>query len=206
MNAPTLAQRLLSALLISIPLSLAAQQQQQRATVEEFFDGMLSISTSQCARRGNKANELERQGKRVDADAIRDGEVTLCDCLPNRLRQVRASLSREERSLKITEAEFSSRYIPRALAPCTAESLRRSYGGAGCADRIARRKPNPAKYCSCMSTEVAKFSEAETMELGRESADYVPAAAEAKKLGRPAPVTPPLMKRMAAMDAACSRE
>jgi hypothetical protein len=189
-------------LLLSVTMPVLSQP---TATVEEFLDGLLSISASKCLRRGDLARDFERQGKTAQADGARNGEAMICDCMPNRMRQLRARLSRQERSLKVTEADFSVRYLSEIVAPCTGESVRRPYAD-GCVQRFARAKPNTAKYCSCMSREVASLTDVETMELGRESADYLPIAAEAKKQGRAIPDQPPLLKRMTEMDAMCSRD
>ena len=203
-NTSTALVPLIAALLFFL-IDPASSQQQTKVTPVEFIDGMISISASKCMRRGELAKEYERQGKILEADGARNGEIMICDCMPSRLRHLRATLSPQERSLKITEAEFSDRYVPRILAPCTGESLRRSYA-EGCSERFSRVKLNSANYCSCMGREVAKFTDLETMELGRQSADYMPIAAEAKKQGRGAPDQPPLLRRMTEIDAACSRE
>ena len=189
-------------LLLSVAMPVLSQP---TATVEEFLDSLLSISASKCLRRGDLARDYERQGKMAQAEGVRNGEAMICDCMPNRMRQLRATLSRKERSLKVTEVDFSVRYLSNIVAACTGEGLRRTYA-EDCVERFARAKPNTAKYCSCMSREVASFTDVETMDLGRESADYLPIAAEAKKQGRAIPDQPPLLKRMTEMDAMCSRD
>lgn len=185
-----------------IPASWSSAQPPS-ATVDQFIDGMLSISASKCLRRGDLSRDYDRQGKAAESDAARNGEIMICDCFPNRLRQLRTEVSRQERSVRVTEAEFSARYMSRIFAPCTGEGLRRTYS-EGCIDRFRNSKQNPASYCTCMNQEIGRFTDLEAMELGRESADYMPLAAEAKKQGRPIPDQPPLLKRMTDMDAMCS--
>lgn len=177
--------------------------QQPSATVDQFIDGMLSISVSRCSRRGDLSRDYDRQGKPAEADAARNGEIMICDCFPSRLRKLRTELSRQERSTRMTEAEFSGRYMSRIFAPCTGQGLRRTYS-EGCTDRFRQSKQNAASYCACMKQEVERFTDLEAMELGRESADYMPLAADAKKQGRPIPDQPPLLRRMTDIDAMCS--
>lgn len=186
-------------------LAVPASSQQSKATIVDFLDGMLSISASQCLRRGDMEREYERQGKMMEADSARNGEIMICECMPNHIRQLRASLSPQEISLRITEAEFSAQYLPKFLAQCVGEGLRRSFA-QGCPERFSRAKPNSSNYCSCMSREVAKFTDLEAMKLGHESADHLPIAAEAMKHGRVPPPQPPLLKRMTEIDATCSRQ
>jgi hypothetical protein len=179
---------------------------QATATVEEFFTGILAISDSKCQRRGDVAEKHEREGRWMEAGALRDAEAMMCECLPKRMREAHAGLSRQDRSRRLTEAEFTKRFLSQFLAPCTGETIRRPYAD-DCVKRFARLKPdNTAKWCSCMSREVATLTDAEALAMSLESADYVPAAAAAKKQGRPEPVKPPLLTRMAEMEAACSRD
>jgi len=195
--------RVATLLLLVFALPAGAQQ---TATVEEFFSAMLAISDSKCQRRGEAAQKYEREGKWMEAGAMHDAETMMCECLPKRMRETHAGLSRQDRSRRVTEAEFTRRFLPQFLGPCTGETLRRPYAEE-CVKRFAQLKPdNTAKWCSCMSREVATFTDAEAMQIGLESADYVPVAAKAKKEGRPVPAQPPLLKRMAEIDAACSRD
>ena len=184
-------------------VSPTTASQPATATVDQFISGILSISNEKCRHRGQAAAKFASEGKVMEARGIRIGEATLCDCMPTQLRALREQLKPAERAQRVTEAEFMKTYAPRYMNACAAESLRQSYGD-GCAETIGARKPNGSKYCTCMATQISKFTDAEAAQLGEESAEYAPAAAEAKKRGQAVPPRPPLITRMAEVDATCS--
>jgi hypothetical protein len=195
----------ISVLAVALFATAAASAQQPTGTVQEIVEGLLVMSGSKCVRRGSLASDYERAGKPLEADAARKAEVMICDCMPSRLRQLRAALSQEELASRVTEAEFAARYHPRFLAACAGEGIRLAYE-EGCEILTARVKPNPARYCQCMKREVASFTDIEAMELAGETADWVPLAAEAKKQGKAMPAQPLQLSRITKMDAACSLE
>lgn len=180
---------------------LAAQP--ATATVDQVVSGILSISKEKCRNRGQVAARFESEGKSMEARSIRIGEAMLCDCIPTRLKVLRGQLKPEERSKRVTEAEFVKTYGPRYVNACGAESLKQSYGD-GCAESIGARKPNGAKYCACMAEHISRFTDSEVAQIGEESAEYAPAVAEAKKRGQAVPPRPPMLTRMAGVDSTCS--
>lgn len=174
------------------------------ATVDELVVGLLSISKQKCQGRGLGAAGFEREGKLAEARSVRIGEANLCDCMPARLQALREQLTPAERSQRVSGQEFMKNYAPRYMNACASESLRQTYG-SGCAETVAARKANGPKYCACMSAEVSRYTDAEAVQLGQESADYTQAAAEARKRGQAAPPQPPMIARMAVADATCSK-
>jgi len=175
------------------------------ATVDELISGILSMSGEKCRNRGQDAAALERDGKAMEARGLRNAEATICDCIPTRLRALQIQLSPTERSRRVTQQEFLDAYSPRYLNACAANSLRQSYG-EGCPETIGSRKPNGAKYCSCMAAELSKLTDVEAAQLGGESAAYASIAAQAKTRGEATPARPPMLTRFAAFDASCTAQ
>ena len=135
------------------------------------------------------------------AYAARSSDFLVCGCVPDRVGELRAGLSPAERDAAIDAGEFTSRYfMPKVIQPCIGSMMRKTYG-EDCPDLAASLKVNAEKFCPCMQSEVAQFTEAELVQLGFESANYVPLAAQAQKEGRNPPPAPPLFKRFTAKQA-----
>ena len=197
-------KNLLPALTIAC-LSLSSNAQ-TIGTVDAFYSGFLTISSGQCQGKGEAQAKLyESNGQLAEAHSIRVAEKMICECIPAKIREIRATLSKAEKSRRISEADFSKNYLPAAMNPCVGAQLRSTYGN-GCAERFARFTSKSASFCSCMSRKLAEVSDAEIADVGRASADYLPAVAEAKKRGQPAPEKPASLQAFGAIEASCMKE
>ena len=173
------------------------------ATVEQFVEGILTLTASQCAQMDDSlVRQFEREGKAVEAYQMRSGMHMLCTCIPEQLRDLQKKLPNEMKDERLTQAEFADKHYSRALGACAAEQQRATYGG-DCSNRYSKVVPNAATYCACMSGGLQGFSEAELVQVGNEASDWVPRAAEAKKRGLAAPEQSPLLARYLGLESSC---
>jgi hypothetical protein len=126
-----------------------------------------------------------------------------CTCMPERARQVRADLKPEVRDAPITDAAFTQRYAPDIAYHCAAKMARRMYGD-DCAQLPAAEKASDS-YCPCMKGLVYSMSDADVAQVGLQSADWIPRAAEAKKAGQSEPEKPPLLSQFLEKEVACRK-
>lgn len=197
-------KKLLTALAISF-LSLSSNAQAV-GTVDELFSGFLSVSSGQCQGGGEAQAKLyESKGQLAEAHSIRGAVTMLCECVPAKIREIRKTLSKAERSRRISEADFSKDYLPAVMNPCVGAQLRSTYG-SGCAERFARFTAKSASFCSCMSRKLAEIPDAEIADVSKGSADYLPAVAEAKKRGQPEPEKPAALRAFGAIESSCMNE
>lgn len=194
------------ALLLTLSLTVihGALAQERQLTVQQFFEGYASLSQKQCAARGDLERKFRAQGKHREANATANGEIMICDCVPSQLDRLQKNLTSKERGTKVTEIQFSEQYASKVVAACSGESVRRTYNADSCVTDFSS-KADPAAYCSCMKNEVDNFTDSEAMELGNQTADWAPIAANAQKAGKPLPDMPPLVKRMSDMNKFCTR-
>lgn len=195
-------------LLIAIAMTCLAfsSKAQPAGTVNELFSGLLSMTSSQCQGKSEAQAKLyESKGQLAEAHSIRGAEKMLCECLPAKIKQTQGKLSKAEKGRRVSEAEFSNKYLPVAMNPCVGEQLRSTYG-SGCAARFARFTSKSASFCSCMSGKLAEVSDAEIVDISKASADYLPAVSEAKKRGQPVPEKPEALQAFGAIEAACMKE
>lgn len=179
---------------------------QPAGTVDQFLSGLLSMSSTQCQGNGEAQAKLyESNGKLAEAHSIRSAEKMLCECMPEQIKEVRAKLSKMEKSHRISEAEFSKVYLPAVMNTCVGEQFRSTYG-SGCAERFARFTTKSGPFCSCMSRRLSTVTDAEVAVIGKASADYLPLAAEAKRRGQPAPEKPAALQAFGAIEASCLNE
>lgn len=178
--------------------------QQPSHSVKQFFESFTAISKLKCSSRGDLAARFEREGKPRESHAAANFEKMICECLPQNIRQLQSKLTPSESIVKITEAQFGEKYIKKALAVCSGESLRRTYTADTCPSDFSS-KAFPVRYCACMNDAVSKLSDEEAMALGAQSADYVPLAENARRQGSPTPLMPPLVARLKVADDACSK-
>lgn len=105
----------------------------------------------------------------------------------------------------MTEGEFTQQYaMPKIIQPCTAEMMRRTYG-EDCPKWAADTQAGPESFCSCMAPAIGKLSDAQLTQLALESADYMRAAAQAKKDGKALPEPPSLLKSFTQQQVQCGR-
>ncbi|MEY4560949.1 MAG: hypothetical protein RLZZ618_226 [Pseudomonadota bacterium] len=129
----------------------------------------------------------------------------MCECFPGEIRQLRASLSREDLSRPVSQTEFATKYMPRLINKCAANQLRSAYGD-GCKERFASSARNSEKFCACMFDRIKEIPEENFFEIGLAMADYLSEAATAKERGLPAPAQPAALNQFSAIDASCKKE
>jgi hypothetical protein len=174
-------------------------------SVDGFINGLLYQSNAKCtANRGLAAREYQKQGKLLDAYQEEQAAKMMCDCLPSHAKALQARLPESERAVRMPESAFSKKYMTEILNQCSAEQAQSLYAGA-CAERYAGLVPNSAKFCSCMDAFTRQLSGAQAAQLGVESSDYMPLAANATKRGEVIPAPPPLLKSMMDSQKACAR-
>ena len=188
------------ALLIALLPAIAGAQS---STVDQILDGLADISRSKCQNRGALEEEFKAQGKIGEARGIRLAEKNFCECVPAQIDSLRASLPQQAREQRMTEPEFQAQYMPRIVNRCAAEQMRANYAD-GCGEQFAASQRDAPAYCGCMHRAVSQLSDAEIAQIGLESSEYMPRAAEAKKRGEPAPEQPAGLKRFAALHASCT--
>jgi len=175
-------------------------------TVDQFLNSYLSVAQAQCSKRDDSlAQQYENQGKKAEAHSIRSAAKTVCSCGPERARLLQSILSKEEKATKLSEADFTKKYLPQIVNKCAADQLKSTYAD-GCTDRFGKLRSNPDSYCSCMSHRLNELSDTELAQLGNDSSDWAPRAAEAMKRGLPLPEQPPTLKRFASIDASCRKQ
>lgn len=170
--------------------------------VDRFLNDTVSIAEVKCRDRGALEREYAKQGKIAEARSFKLAEATLCDCMPARIKELKTSLSKSMLQQKMTEAEFQNRYVPQIVNTCAAEQLKSTYG-EGCAEAFSTRIKDSATYCGCVHQSLSLLTDSDIAQIGSESADYVPRAADAQKRGAPPPEQPPAVRRFSAIDAAC---
>jgi len=193
------------AMMFALLTCCAVASAQQTVSVEEYFQGMLTLTASQCAAAGDTlGQQYDREGKQLEAYEARSGQKVICGCVPQQLRDLQAKLSKEEKAAKLSEAEIVKKYFTDVLGKCLAEKAHASYSG-DCPDRYSKLVAKPAAYCSCMLTAVSKFSHAELVQAGNEASDWIPLAADAKKRGVPPPPQSPVLQRYMGLDSSCRK-
>ena len=199
-------RRICCALALLLACSLCVAQPTTRLTVNQFLDGLLSMSAEKCQNRDDApAKRYESQGRAVEAYAIRSGEKTICECVPNRIKNLRSNISSSDRDRVVSQAEFTTQYMPDIVNLCAAAQLRSAYGD-GCVDRFNGKVSDAKTFCPCMSSKLQAVSDAEIAEIGGASADYLPLAAEAQRKGLPAPVKPQALVRFGAIEMSCRKK
>jgi len=178
---------------------------QSAHTVDRFLSDTTSISELKCQNRGALEKEFKAQGKTAEARSVRLAEVMICECMPAQVKALRATLSQQALQQRMTETEFETQYTPQIVNKCAAEQLRATYG-EGCSEQFAALRKNSAAYCGCMQQSLSGLSDSDIAQIGSESSEYVPRAAEAKRRGDPLPEQPRNLKRFSALEVACRQK
>ena len=193
----------LALLLAALLSGIASMAAGQSTTVEQILEGLTAISRAKCQDRGALEQEFRAQGKIGEARGIRLAERNFCECVPAQVDALRASLSQQAREQRMTEEEFQAQYMPRIVNKCAAEQMRATYG-EGCSEQFAAVQRNSAAYCQCMQQAVSRLADADIAQIGLESSEYMPRAAEARRRGEPPPEQTPGLKQFQAMHASCT--
>jgi len=174
-------------------------------SADAFLTGLLQTSGAQCTQnKGTQVSEYKAKGDLLGAYQVEQAEKMICECVPGRAKALQARLSKSERAKKMSESAFSKKYMSGITNHCVGEQLQSTFAGA-CAERYAKRVPDSAKFCSCMTKFTSGLSGAQAAQLGGEASDYLPRAAEAGKRGEATPAPPPLLKSMMETQKACAQ-
>ena len=169
--------------------------------------GFEQLATLQCNQRGPEmqrdAEQATAAGKVQEAYMMLKARELICTCMPERARQLRAAMPPAERDAPMTEDEFTQRYAPPLVHPCAASMARKMYGD-DCAKLPVSAKASDG-YCPCMRDVLDSMSDADVAQMGLESADWMPRAAEAKKAGQSEPEKPPLLRQFLEKEVACRK-
>ena len=139
-------RRIVFSLVLGLGCTLSVAQSETRLTVDQFIAGLVSMSAAKCQNPDDRlAKQYESQGRKAEAHSIRSAEKMICECMPARAKNLRSSLSPTDRGRAVSEAEFTSRYMPGIVNACAAAQLRSTYG-EGCSDRFTGRIPQAEKY------------------------------------------------------------
>jgi hypothetical protein len=165
------------------------------------------LATMQCDQRRSdmerSAAEASAAGKLHEASEILRTRDLICTCMPERARQLRTEMPKDERDTPITEEEFTQRYTPAIVNPCAAGAARRMYG-EDCG-KLSKPANAGEGYCSCMHGLVTSMSDAELAQMGLDTADWAPRAAAAKKAGQGEPEKPPMLRQFMEKESACRK-
>ncbi|MEJ0084812.1 MAG: hypothetical protein WDO72_03980 [Pseudomonadota bacterium] len=195
----------LALLVVSLAAGPAAYAQMATARLDELLTNLVSMAEQKCAANKNNplVKDLKAQGKAAEAFQAEVSIHTLCVCMPSRARALLKRLPASERETRVSQDEFTRKFLPRVVNVCAGEAMKAAYA-EGCAERMAPYRPNTAKYCSCMAGRFDELSEAELSQMAKENAQYMPAAAAAKQKGLPLPKRTPALDQMKAFDEACA--
>lgn len=180
----------------------AAEDSASAPTVSQALRSVMTISAQKCP--GLKADlDKARQTEKPDMFATLAGTYrSVCICTPARIKTFRTSLSAGDLAAPFSRSDLQHRYNTEVTGQCAIEQLRTLYGSS-CSQLFASRLPDSAKYCQCMSEQLSKLSARAAAALGLAYSDYLPAAADAKQKGLPAPVPAPILKKFLADERAC---
>ncbi len=194
----------LAFLVLGMAMSADSQAQYQSST-RGMLNYYASMVEDQCAR---AIPEMEQaaQGDQKRLEAARKFEKYVCQCHPQKTRELIAKLSEQQLAEQISdEAEYLALTKPAILAPCAGEMLRSTFGGESCEamKSMPGVKLDVDVACPCMRQELPAYSDEDAMALGLEFANYIPALNEALKAGKPPPARSALLTRFGASMKKC---
>jgi len=118
----------------------AAHAQMATARVDELVANLVSMAEKKCAEnQGNPlAKNLEAQGKLAEAFQVKTSIQTLCVCMPSHARALLKKLPAGAREARVSQDEFTRKYLPQIMNPCAADALKAAYG-EGCATQVPEK-------------------------------------------------------------------
>lgn len=195
---------LLLTTLVAIGLAKTALAQSYYSSVRGQLNASISLFEEKC--RGIGPELVERANRDELPLAIGQRvEITMCHCVPEKTRALLAQLSEEQLAEQIfDEADFIAITKPRVIDPCLGELMRSLFQGEGCeaiVKSLAGENVEPGRICPCMGREVEAISDSDAAAIGLQAADWIPAAAEARKANQPLPERPePLARFLKSME------
>ncbi|HTV51927.1 MAG TPA: hypothetical protein VME21_12115 [Steroidobacteraceae bacterium] len=192
----------LGALMLVTALAIAAVTAAEGPSVDDTLRSVAAMSAQKCP---DLKVELAKAKQTEKPEVFSDLEATyhsVCVCMPAQVQTFRASLAANELAAPFSQSELQHRYTTEVIGQCAVEQLRATYG-SGCPKRFASHLPDSGKYCRCVSEKLSRLPGAAAAALGLAYSDYMPAAAEARQKGQPAPEPAPILKKFLADERAC---
>ncbi len=171
-------------------------------SVDRILGDTLALSEIKCRDRGQLERNFLSQGKPFEARQAAIGEGMMCECFPEQVRALRASLPEHSLQQQVTQAHFQEQYVPRIMTKCAAEGFRATYG-EGCGEQFSALLDNSNDYCECMQQAVSQLSDEDALQLAAESSAYAPRVAEAQRRGAPLPEKSPMLTTFVGWEASC---
>jgi hypothetical protein len=183
--------------------SLSSFAQSQMA-YGDAMDTYKTLLTQQVCPKMLQGFNQAKQQHPDQAFVLESGYHAICECQIARVQVVQSRLSPAERQEVVDAASFQERMKASVMGKCMGEMARTIWSEPSCAQNYNKDLRKGANYCHCLSAKIGSLSDADAMELGLASADYLPRLAEAKKKGLPPPAAPASMKQFLDADKACS--
>ena len=131
--------------------------------------------------------------------------AAVCQCYPANIRKAIKSTAEKELARQVTVQQMQD-FMPPLLQPCMGAMFREMFGGEQCQAMLpTQAEPVPADFCACMKPEIAKFSDAEAVELGATGRAYRDAVEYARRSGKPPPERSPMMARLGDIVKRCAQ-
>jgi hypothetical protein len=159
------------------------------------------LSDQQCPKMLKGINDTKQQHPE-QAFVLDKTYYAMCDCQLARLQVIQSKMSVAEKQEMVSGTDFQARLKTLVLEKCVGEMARAVLSEQSCAQTHSD-VPKPPGYCHCISEKLTAISDADAMELGLASSDYIPRLAEAKKKGLPIPEPPPSFKKFQDTMKAC---
>jgi hypothetical protein len=176
---------------------------QQQPTLREALNQVLEETTKRCP----LPNQFDEPGNPVARQKFLTEKMNaaVCQCYPRNIRNALKTTQEKDLSRQVTLQQLQE-FMPPLLQPCMGAMFREMFGGEQCLAMLpAQAGPVPENFCACMKPEIAKFSDAEAVELGASGRAYREAVEVARNTGKPPPQKTPMMIRLGEIVQRCGR-
>ena len=176
---------------------------ENKMILNDMIQTISKQTSASCENLKKLFSEYKNKGFLVQADAISGAMKNVCECMPEKINNLKVSATTKELNKQITPAAFLNEYKPVLIDQCAAVQFK--YGFTeGCQKRFATVKRDSESYCGCMESYINQQPDSLIAKISTESADYIPKAANAKKHGKPLPSKPALLETFMDQEAKCS--
>jgi hypothetical protein len=193
-------------LCIGLMLTSVAYAQESMA-IKDALQELLAMSEQQC-KQAEARDEREKATMDLQLQlAAENMRNTICQCTPNRIRELAASLPPEELARRVsTPEELQAIVRTKVIDRCAGDQLTRQFTHR-CPEKLKNTPVgfDAVEYCSCMSSAVDAIPDGQIGELGLKAATYIPSAAAAKKRGEPLPPMPVEFEPLLAAHEKCGK-
>ena len=182
--------------------AFAQAQAQQQPTLRQALQQVLDETAKRCP----LPNQFDEPGNPQARQKFLTEKmnVAVCQCYPRNIRNALKTMP-EKNLARQTSIQQMQELMPPLLQPCMGAMFREMFGGEQCLAMLpAQSGPVPENFCSCMKPEIAKFSDAEAVELGASGRAYRDAVEVARNTGQPPPPRSPMMIRLGEIVQRCA--